>query len=316
MRVVVIGFGSIGKRHVNNLISLGINDITLCRTSALGNELNLREIEHLEDILKIQPDFVIVSNPTYLHGKSLEFLIQNQINILCEKPLLYKAEEWSRIKESLDCYNGFANVVFNLRFHPCIKKAKEILINHELGMIHSARFFTGQYLPDWRPGTNHLDSYSANKGLGGGVVMDLVHEIDASEYLLGKPDGEIKSIVSRISDVTVDSVDIAEILYQTSNKSVINIHLDYLFRGYARNIMILGSEQNLYCDLFENTIKITGNQNQLVYSFKFEKFERNDMYLHLVADYIKGLNNPDYQSGLPSFYENESVMNTCFQINN
>ena len=80
MKVVVIGYGSIGKRHVNNLISLGIRDITLCRIDALGNQLNLNEIVLKEDIVKINPDFVIVSNPTSLHYQTLKFLLQHQLN--------------------------------------------------------------------------------------------------------------------------------------------------------------------------------------------------------------------------------------------
>lgn len=316
MKAVVIGNGSIGKRHINNLISLGIDNITLCRSSLKGNDLNLKEIVGLEEILKIQPNFVIVSNPTSLHFKTLEFLIQNQFNILCEKPLLHLSKEWELLKPLLKNYKGFSNVVFNLRYHPCIQKTKELLDNNELGEINSARFFVGQYLPDWRPETNHLECYSAHKEMGGGVVMDLVHEIDLAEYLLGKPKGQIHSIASKVSDVTIDSLDIAEVLYKTGNNKIVNIHMDYLYRGYSRHFLISGKEFNLHCDLFENTIKVTGNQNEQIQSFEFKDFERNDMYLNLLDDYIKGLTNTNYQSELPSFYDNESVMNTCFQINN
>ena len=228
MKVVVIGFGSIGKRHVNNLISLGIHDITLCRTQANGNALNLKEIEHLEDIIKINPDFVIVSNPTFLHFETLEFLIRNHFNILCEKPLLHKSKEWDSLKLILNSYEGHARIAFNLRYHPCIIKVKNIINSNELGAINFARFLVGQYLPDWRPNTNHLEGYSAKKEMGGGVVLDLVHEIDIAEYLLDKPKGNIQSIVSKVSDVTVDSVDIAEILYQTTDHVIVNIHMDYL----------------------------------------------------------------------------------------
>jgi len=316
VRVVVIGYGSIGKRHVDNLITLGVNDIVLCRSSIQGNELNIREIDNLEDIIKINPDFVIVSNPTFMHFETLKFLVQNQFNILCEKPLLHKLKEWNLFKIELEEYKGFNNVIFNLRFHPCIKKIKEILNNNELGKINSARFFVGQYLPDWRPGINHFENYSANKSMGGGVVLDLVHEIDVAEYLLGKPQDKIQFIASKVSDVTVDSFDIAEILYKTRNNEIVNIHMDYLYRGYSRHFVISGKDANLHCDLFKNKIKITGDQNQELKFYEFKDFDKNDMYLHLLEDYIKALNNSDYKSDLPSFHENESVMNTCFQINN
>ena len=316
MKVVVVGYGSIGKRHVRNLVSLGFKDIVLCRSSANGNELNLKEVSKLEDIIKINPDFVIVSNPTSLHFQTLKFLVQHQFNILCEKPFLHKPKEWDLLKPLLKNYKGHANIVFNLRYHPCIQKVKELLQNNRLGEIYSGRFFVGQYLPDWRSGINHLESYSAFKDMGGGVVMDLVHEIDVAEYLLGKPQGEIHSIVSKVSDVTVDSADIAEILYRTINSEIVNIHMDYLYRGYSRHFSICGKEANLHCDLFKNTIKMTGDKNKKIEYFEFKDFERNDMYLDLISDYIKGLTNTSFQSSLPSFHENESVMDTCFQINN
>ncbi|RMZ49959.1 gfo/Idh/MocA family oxidoreductase, partial [Flavobacteriaceae bacterium PRS1] len=305
MKVVVIGYGSIGKRHVKNLISLGIHDIILCRKKAKGNDLGLLEIENVEEIIKINPDFVIVSNPTFLHFQTLEFLIQNQFNILCEKPLLHSPEEWNLLKSLLGHYNGFSKIIFNLRYHPCIIKVKEIIASEELGKINFARFFVGQYLPDWRPDINHLESYSAKKGMGGGVVLDLVHEIDIAEYLLGQPQGKIHSIATKVSDVTEDSNDIAEIIYQTSNNEIVNIHLDYLYRGFARNFLISGKEYNLHCDLLENTIQFTGNQNKQIKTFEFKDFVRNDMYYNLLEDYIKGLTNPEHQTKLPSFYENE-----------
>tara|TARA_B100000768_G_scaffold181481_1_gene204659 strand:- start:3351 stop:4301 length:951 start_codon:yes stop_codon:yes gene_type:complete len=315
MKVVVVGYGSIGKRHVRNLISLGVKDIVLYRFSANGNELNLKEVSELEDIIKISPDFVIVSNPTSLHFQTIVFLIKYHFNILCEKPFLHKPKEWDLLKPLLKNYKGITNVVFNLRYHPCIQKVKELLQNNRLGEIYSGRFFVGQYLPDWRSGINHLESYSAFKDMGGGVIMDLVHEIDVAEYLLGKPQGQIHSIVSKVSDVTVDSPDIAEVIYRTINSGIVSVHMDYLYRGYSRHFSICGKEANLHCDLFENTIKITGDKNKHIEYFEFKDFERNDMYLNLLRDYIKGLTNTTYQSNLPSFYENESVMRTCFQIN-
>lgn len=316
MKVVVIGYGSIGKRHVTNLISLGVKDVVLCRSLAKGNALGLREIVQLEEIIEIQPDFVIVSNPTAIHYQTLKFLVQHQFNILCEKPLLHTREEWNTLKEPLENYKGIGNVVFNLRYHPCVQKVSDLLAANVLGKVHTARFFVGQYLPDWRPGTNHLESYSAFKEMGGGVVMDLVHEIDVAAYLLGAPQGHIHSIANKVAEVTVNSVDIAEVLYTTATNEVVSIHMDYLYRGYARHFIISGEKANLHCDLFENTIKITGDKNQLLDFVEFKEFERNDMYIDLLEDYIKSIQNNTHKTNLPSFYENESVMNTCFQINN
>ena len=316
MKVVLIGFGAIGKRHVNNLIKLGINDITLFRRKKSGNEFDLNEIDELNEIVVINPNFIIVSNPLALHYNYLEFLMKHNFNILCEKPLVDKPNDLYSLKQLLNDYSGLARIIFNLRYHPCIKKVKEILKYNELGKIHFARFLVGQYLPDWRGKTNHLDSYSANKKMGGGVVLDLVHEIDIAEYLLKKPQEPIYSIVGKVSNVTVDSEDIAEIIYKTETNVVVNIHMDYLYQGYTRNFLISGSIYNLHCDLFTNEIKITNNQNKLIKSFIFKDFQRNEMYVNLMRDYIGLISSDEITSELPSFEDNQSVMETCFKIKN
>lgn len=314
MKVVVVGFGSIGKRHVNNLISLGINDIILCRTKSIGNDLNLKEISSLHEILKVDPDFVIVSNPTSLHYKTIQFLIENNINVLAEKPLIHVKDEWEELEKCLNNYTGIDRVVFNLRFHPCVQKVKSLITENRLGKTNYARFFVGQYLPDWRPNTNHLKSYSALKSMGGGVVLDLVHEIDIAEYLLGKPLSDIKFFSEKTSNVTVDSYDVSELIYKTNRNNIVNIHLDYLYRGYSRNFLINGSILNLYCDLHNNKIDIIGDSNEIVETFVYNNYEKNAMYIDVLKDYLKALNKES--SILPSFIENKSVMNTCFIVNN
>ena len=92
--------------------------------------------------------------------------------------------------------------------------------------------------------------------------------------------------------------------------------MDYLYRGYSRNFLICGSNYNLHCDLFKNEIKITGNQNELIQSFDFKNFQRNDMYINLLNDYIELLTNNEMTSNLPSLLDNQSVMETCFKIKN
>ncbi len=314
MKVVLIGYGSIGRRHVNNLISLGINEITLFRRKKKGNHHGINEINNIDQILEVNPDFVIVSNPTALHYKYLKFLIKSKLNILCEKPLLNKPSELVSLNRLLKDYDGIARIAFNLRHHPCIVKVKEIIKKSLLGRLHSARFFVGQYLPDWKPKTNHLENYSAKSSLGGGVIFDLVHEIDIAEYLINKPKDKVYSIARKISNVTIDSEDIAEIIYNTSENVLVNIHLDYLYRGYSRNFYIGGSKCNLYCDLFNNSITIKGEKNQLIESYNFKDFQINDMYIDLLNDYINIIKKKDSVSILSSFNENQSVMETCFKI--
>lgn len=312
--VVVIGYGSIGKRHVDNLISLGVTNITLVRSRLSGNKYDLNEINDLVEILKINPDFVILSTPTSLHFSSLKFLISNNINILSEKPLVQNEKEWTYLKKLLLNSTSKNRIIYNLRLHPCVQKVKQLLAKNKLGKINYSRFFVGQYLKDWRPNVNHLESYSSFRNKGGGVILDLVHEIDLAEYLLGRPKDKIFHISDKVSNVTVDSFDVSEIMYKTENKNIVNIHLDYLYKGYSRNFLINGSDFNLFCDLNKNTIEISGDSNKVEECYIFDKFKKNDMYLNVIRDFILCLN--EGQTLLPSFKDNISVMKTCFKVNN
>ncbi|MBT3748588.1 MAG: Gfo/Idh/MocA family oxidoreductase, partial [Bacteroidetes bacterium] len=195
MKIGMIGYGSIGRRHVENLLFLGQKDIVLLREIGVGNPHNLQEVSTIEDLILAKPQAIILANPTSMHSKYLELILKDGIDILAEKPLVSSISEVNRLERELIEYSGVGMTAFNLRFHPCIQKAKEILSSGLLGNIYSARLYVGQYLPDWRPGKNYSEIYSAKKELGGGVVFDLIHEIDIACDLFGVPTGRISSIV-------------------------------------------------------------------------------------------------------------------------
>jgi predicted dehydrogenase len=287
LKVCVIGFGSIGKRHCQNLKRIGVHDITLFRETGKGNDFGFQEIYNEDELFSSEFDFFILSNPTALHYKFLEKLIPKQSNILVEKPIVATWEEFNQLELLLKNYSGIGMCAYNLRFHPCIQKAKEILEDRTLGKTYSARFFVGQYLPDWRPNTDYRTSYSSSNVLGGGVVLDLIHEIDLANYLCGFVKKNFHSIVGKLSDLEIETEDLAEIHYQSSKDVFVSIHMDYLVQGYSRYFEIICEKGRLICDLFKNEIQIIKAKNEVTNKFTFGDFDRNDMYLSLMEYYIK-----------------------------
>jgi predicted dehydrogenase len=314
LKVGVIGYGSIGKRHVANLLELGISNIILLRTKGSSNEFGLTETSEIESLIEQNCDFYIISNPTAFHGKYLEVLLKSNLNILCEKPLVNSLTELSRIEKLLENYSGFSHVVYNMRYHLCTRCVSDLLKDNEVGQVYSANFFVGQYLPDWRPDVDHLDTYSSSFRLGGGVTLDLIHEIDLAITLLGKPKGEILSIVKRISNLTIDSEDIAEILYQSETNSVISIHLDYLYRGIKRQFNIVGETGNISCDFVKNSVTVSRDDNKIVKHFKFGDFHRNQMYLSLMDEYIQLLLGQKSKMSIPTIKEDLETISTTIKI--
>lgn len=304
-KVGLIGYGSIGKRHLKNLLISGVKEIALLRALGNGNEFGLKEYYSPDDFFRQPFDFIILSNPTSEHHKFLVRMITTNQNIFCEKPVVGKPEEAGQISQMLSNYKGKSITAFNMRFHPCISRTAQIINEGQLGNIYSARFFVGQYLPDWRPQTDYSKSYSAIRSLGGGVTLDLVHEIDLALYLVGSPVSSIYSIADKFSNLKIETEDLTEILFRSSNGALVSIHLDYLYRGYRRNFELIGEKVNLYCDLFNNTVKIFDDKNQIILDEAFPDFQRNDMYLSLLKYYIANLTSgevisPDLREGLIS----------------
>ena len=310
MKFGVIGYGSIGRRHVDNLVKNGINEIVLLRKIGKGNIHQLIEHTNFDSFLSENLDAVIISNPTYLHGKYLNQIIKNDINVLVEKPLVANQKELDSIKELIGEYNGVGMTAYNMRFNPCVIETKKILDSKILGKIHYARFFVGQYLPDWRPNTNHLKSYSAERDKGGGVLLDLIHEIDLAFFLIDKPNKIEVSKIDKITNLTKDSEDIAEIIYKTKDKSLISIHLDYITRGYERFIKIIAEKGSLISNLSENYVN-TFPLNLESTTKSFKDFSRNDMYDDMLTSFIDCINNqtkPDV-SLLEGISTNEFAIN-------
>lgn len=284
MKVGLSGFGSIGNRHVSNLLRLGIRDIILFREKGKGNSLGLTEVYDYSQFADSDRDYFIICNPTSNHLSKIEPLLTRNRNVLVEKPLVGNEEECNKVETLLKKYSGKGMVAYNMRFHPCLKRIKEICGSGMLGKTYSVRFYVGQYLPDWRPGQEYSKGVSALKSLGGGVILELIHEIDMAVFLFGNPDSGIQSLAGKVSDLEIETEDISEIIFRTSSGTIVSVHQDYLSRDYRRTIEILAAEGSLFCDLKTATIKITGPSGKIILDEAIT-FERNDMYLSLIRYY-------------------------------
>jgi predicted dehydrogenase len=243
----------------------------------------------MQAFLDARPDAVIIANPTKMHVEYITQILPRNIHILVEKPLVANIEELQLLQDQLVNYTGIGMTAYNMHFHPCVRFAKKILGKEKLGKIYSARFFVGQYLPDWRPDADYSKSYSASREMGGGVLFDLIHEIDLACFLVGEPVGRISCQVDKVSDLQIETEDLAELLYRTDDNSFVSIHLDYLTRGYQRYIEIIGSQSSLWADLFSNKVTVTSESGEAEEKF-FPEFSKNDMYLDMLSGFINCIN--------------------------
>ena len=188
MKILVIGYGSIGKRHAMNVKAAGHEAILLRHSKDNPNNDGLKEYYSFEETVTVEKiNGAIVCSPTSQHLHDVELLVQHKIPFLLEKPPATDLKSTLVMKKLLQD-NGFGNydIGFNLRYYPPLQFIRDFL--PELGKIYSSRIYAGYYLPNWRKDIDYRETSSARKELGGGVHVELTHEIDYLLWFFGLPE--------------------------------------------------------------------------------------------------------------------------------
>ncbi len=255
LNVLFLGFGSIANKHAHALRRL----FPAIQLDALRSSVNNSEIEGVRsfysyDDLDLQSyNFVIVSNPSFLHAESIIKIAKQTKAFFIEKPAFLNIDEGQHVIESIGDKINY--VACNLRFLDCLQEVKRCL---DEGLIRpiQADFKAWSYLPDWRPSQDYRLSYSASISKGGGVLYDLIHEPDYIYWLFGKP---ISSSVTsyKLSSLEIDSPDTAQIKFDYPSLSVTG-SLSYASRVSKRTLNILAEDGLLEIDLIQNTILKNG----------------------------------------------------------
>ena len=278
MRVLIIGLGSIAKKHILALRSLSEE----FKIFALRSSLNSSKYEDVINIYSLDNavyDFAIISNPTHLHFKYIKLLASKSIPLFIEKPAVHSLDNIDEIINLVKNKKVLTYVACNLRFHPCIKFLKEKLVNNEF-KINEINVYCGSYLPDWRPGKDFKYIYSANSNLGGGVHLDLFHEIDYVIWLFGQPK-YYNSLKRNVSTLSIDSIDYANYILQYE-KFTTSIILNYYRKRAKREIEIVFDLITWNINLINNTIKT--DEGEVI--FETKNFDISQTYKSQLSYYI------------------------------
>lgn len=261
MKALVIGYGSIGQRHVRLLAELGCQLAVMSRRSI---EFSPCYSDLSTALTSWQPDYVVVANRTSEHQQTIEALAQHgyQGKVLVEKPLFDQPVNLSPQK--------FTHVAvgYNLRCHPLLARLKSFL--HDSVKLVTASIYVGSYLPDWRPNTDYRQNYSAKRNEGGGVLRDLSHELDYVLWLFG-PWRKLTATGGHLSALEIDSDDAFALLMATEFCPLVSIHLNYLDRVSRREISVNTDLHTVRVDLINSTLEIDGVQETF-------NLERDDTY--------------------------------------
>lgn len=248
MNCLVIGYGSAGKRHTRVLDNLKfVRDVHVVSNQKVPTHRVYKSIA--KALQENVYDYFVVASATARHKIDLQSLLARKITspILIEKPLFHKFFKHFPVVP-------YVHVAYNLRFHPAIVKLKQIL--GSCGEIYAVTFYVGQYLPNWRSGREYYSSYSASAKDGGGVLLDLSHEVDLLQMLFGEI-RQLTGLRTKRSALRIDSEDIASLSGITVKKTVFSINMDYLSFRPIRNIVVQSSKKTLEIDLVGNIIQTT-----------------------------------------------------------
>ena len=265
MKIIFFGLGSIGKQHARILRDNFKHAIFAFRSdnNAKLSGLGIKEVYRWQEVRTIKPDIAFITNPTFLHIKTALKCADLGMHLFIEKPLsdsmdnILQLERICR-RNKLTCYTAYC-----LRFHPVIMKMREILRGKP---IYHARLVCSSYLPLWRKDKNWKKYYSVDKKQGGGVLLDLSHEFDYISYIFGEID-KISGVFSKVSNVTVDSEDFADILIKLESSVHVNLHLNFFSRINERSLKVDFPDGYLIGDLINNKIEFYDKGKKQVINF-------------------------------------------------
>jgi len=296
MKALVVGYGSIGKRHIENLSFLKNMEIIVCTKRKNDTFLKQKKCTiytSIEDCIKEDPTFAIITNETSFHIKNALRLAKAGIHLLIEKPL---SNSLTGTNELLNVTNKNKLVVLigcNFRFHPCLKLMKEIILQGDLGKVLSARVENGSFLPDWHSNKNYQTEYSARNDLGGGVVLTSIHEIDYLYWFFGNIH-EVFSITGTFSDLNISADDLSSMVLRFKNNIIAEAHLDYFQQPSSRNCKIIGTEGTITCDLESNTVKFYDVKNKKwITKLNLSKYDLNKTYIEELTHFIDCIGGKD-----------------------
>lgn len=258
MKIVIIGLGSIGKKHVKSIQAILPHAEIIALRSGRESEsiTGVNDIYTFDEIAFEKIEFAIISNPTSEHLKTISKLIKYNFPFFIEKPL-HSNLDVENIIDTINHKGIITYVACNLRFLDCIKYIKSKIPQLQNKKLNEVNVYCGSYLPEWRSNADFRKAYSANADLGGGVHIDLIHEIDYLYWFFGKPVSACRYFGNQ-SSLSISAFDYANYLLEYDGFCA-NVILNYYRKDPKRSLELVFENETWEVDLLKNQV-ICGNE--------------------------------------------------------
>ena len=282
MKFVIVGLGSIGKRHEKNLKALGYETIPSHR------EDNLKKI-----LDQHRPDGVFICNPTSLHLPVAMIAAESGYPIFLEKPVSHNLKGIDKLIQKIKQKKIVVQVGYNLRFEPELVEIKKQIDKKTYGKIYSARIVAGSYFPNWRPKIDYKQNYGARLDLGGGVILDLSHEIDYAYWLFGKAK-KVSAMIKQAPKLEIETEALAQLNIEFEAGVIAQIQIDYLSKTYRRNMEIVAEKETVFWDYA---------------SLKAKGWNSEEMFIDEIKHFVQAINGE--VKPMPTIEEGKHVVEIC-----
>ena len=298
MKILIVGFGSIGKRHFNNLVELGYTDFIVLTSQDLtplnANPISLKTEKELSAALGHGPDVAFICNPTSLHMAAAIEAAKAGCPVFLEKPISHnldgiqelEALTWSATPDLFAAAKPKLQVGFQLRYHPVLQIIKKRIDEGEIGRVLAAHAHWGEWLPGWHPWEDYRESYSARTDLGGGAVLTLCHPFDYLHWMLGE--AEVASAIGgKLSDLEMEAEDAVLVALKFRNGAIASVWLDYVSKPAKHRLEIIGTDGRIEWAADTGIAKIFFQNGNEETHFPGRHAERNELFLDEARDFMQ-----------------------------
>lgn len=289
----VISLGSAGLRHAQLLIERGFDVVAL--RSRLGPTVHptpgsIVEVRSIEQLLKRAPSFCVVSSPTSLHLKQVSELVEGQVPVLVEKPLIGSAVALDELDSRGKLFGIPIVVAYHLRFHPGLSKLGDYLASGALGRPLLARVAWGEYLPDWHPGEDFRRGYAARSDQDGGPLATLSHTLDYCIRLFGRVDNS-QAVSTNFGSLDIDVPEVSVINLHHTTGTLSSISLDFVTQPPQHKIEISGSSGFVSLDFHTSALSLRSRSNGQEEAFDFGDSAsiRRNCFSQQIDDFVLNL---------------------------
>ena len=318
--ILILGAGSIGKRHLRNLVGLGFPPEQISVVELREDrrrevvDLGVPDANIFSDrdvaVKRRSYDGAIVATPTALHYEDAVALARADVHLMIEKPLGVDVDGYERLKTEVDRRGLFAFVAYCYRFHAGAQKMRSLVRDGWIGEPYYARGEMCSYLPAWHPYEDYREFYMAKRALGGGTLLDQSHLFDLTRMFLGEIEG-LYGVSTRQSHLEIETDDFGEVVVRMERGIHVSLHMDLFSQPRREYYHVMGAGGTLQWDIYPNTV------THLVQEGVRDVFDcgkdKNAMYVEELRYFLRGVEAGGPIDG-PSLVDGKAAMDVVVAV--